>query len=210
MKQQSFASLAFEQKMKPTRRGLVLAEMEAVVPWSALLADTYPRYPKVGRQGQQAIQLETRLRICLMQQWHALSAPAIGGALHEILSGLALTVLVTSAKVAGINEFPHLLREVDRAVFGDKRDVNDSFKPAGCKAGVFCGVAINASRQYLLTAANKRFNHWTSSIRARAEHLFRVINASSATRRCFTGDAGQAFPLNSMTKSCLARREMMI
>jgi len=62
MKQTSFASLAFEQKKKPTRRELFLAEMEAVVPWSALLAVIEPHYPKAGRRGRQPMPLETMLR----------------------------------------------------------------------------------------------------------------------------------------------------
>ena len=52
MKQTSFASLAFERKKKPTRRERFLAEMEAVVPWSALLAVIEPHYPKAGRREQ--------------------------------------------------------------------------------------------------------------------------------------------------------------
>jgi hypothetical protein len=45
MKQTSFASLAFTEKKRQTRRERFLAEMEAVVPWSALLAVIEPHYP---------------------------------------------------------------------------------------------------------------------------------------------------------------------
>ena len=86
MKQTTFASLAFEQKKKPTRRELFLAEMEAVVPWSALLAVIEPHYPKAGRRGRQPMPLETMLRIYFMQQWYALSDPAMEDALYEIES----------------------------------------------------------------------------------------------------------------------------
>ncbi|TYC53530.1 IS5/IS1182 family transposase, partial [Zoogloea oleivorans] len=46
MKQATFASLAFQQKKKQTRRERFLTEMEAVVPWAALLAAIEPHYPK--------------------------------------------------------------------------------------------------------------------------------------------------------------------
>ena len=52
MKQTTFASLAFDKKKKQTRRERFLAEMEAVVPWSALLAVIEPHYPTTGRRGR--------------------------------------------------------------------------------------------------------------------------------------------------------------
>jgi len=96
-------------------------------------------------------------------QWYFGMKIHVGADAH---SGLAHTVSVTSANVADVTEFPHLLREDDRAVFGDKGYVNNSFKQAGRKAGVFWGVALKASSQHPLTAANKRFNHRMSSIRS--------------------------------------------
>jgi len=120
---------------------------------------------------------------------------------------------VTSANIADVTEFPHLLREDDRAVFGDKGYVNNSFKRAGRKAGVFWGVAIKASKQHPLTAANKRFNHRMSSIRARVEHLFRVIKRqfgyTKVRYRGLAKNAAQVFSLIGLTNLYLARREMM-
>ena len=86
MKQTSFASLVFTEKKRQTRRERFLAEMEAVVPWPALLAVIEPYYPKSGRPGRQPIGLETMLRIYFMQQWYALSDPAMEDALYEIES----------------------------------------------------------------------------------------------------------------------------
>jgi hypothetical protein len=39
MKQVAFASMAFENKKRQTRREKFLGEMEAVVPWSELLSE---------------------------------------------------------------------------------------------------------------------------------------------------------------------------
>ncbi len=277
MNQMTFASLAFEQKKKNTRRERFLAEMEAVVPWAALLAVIKPHYPTTGRRGRPPMALATMLRIYFMEQWYALSYLAIEDALYEIESmrrfagldlthdalpdettvlkfrhllekhgltgqmmniindtlkarglllkggtmvdatiihappstknknrkrdpemhqtkkgnqwyfrmkihvgadvnsGLVHTVSVTPADASGIGQLPRLLREDDRAVFGDKGYVNNTFKRQARKAGVFWGVSLKASRQRPLTEANKRFNHKMSSIRANAEHAFRVI-----------------------------------
>jgi len=57
--------------------------MGQVVPWSALLAVIAPHYPKFGNRGRQPYPLETMLRVHLMQQWYALSDPAMEEALYD-------------------------------------------------------------------------------------------------------------------------------
>jgi hypothetical protein len=49
-KQPAFPGLRHAMKKKQTRRERFLAEMEAVVPWTRLLALIEPHYPKVGRR----------------------------------------------------------------------------------------------------------------------------------------------------------------
>lgn len=86
MKQRSFAFLSFESKKKPTRREKFLGEMDKVVPWDALLALIEPSYPTSGRRGRPPMPSATMLRIHFMQQWYALSDPAMEDALYEIES----------------------------------------------------------------------------------------------------------------------------
>ncbi|WEN13867.1 IS5 family transposase [Rhodanobacter sp. AS-Z3] len=86
MKQRSFASLSFEVKKKPTRRERFLGEMDKVVPWADLLALIEPSYPTSGRRGRPPMAASTMLRIHFMQQWYALSDPAMEDALYEIES----------------------------------------------------------------------------------------------------------------------------
>ena len=85
MTQLSFSDAEHAGKRKQTRREVFLAEMEQVVPWKALLALIEPHYPKAGR-GRHPYALETMLRIHLLQQWYALSDPAMEEALYEIAS----------------------------------------------------------------------------------------------------------------------------
>ncbi|CAI07435.1 Transposase, IS5 family [Aromatoleum aromaticum EbN1] len=289
--------------------------MDAVVPWAALLAVIEPHYPKAGRRGRQPMPMETMLRIYFMQQWYALSDPAMEDALYEIESmrrfarldladdampdettilnfrhlleqhgltsqmmnvinevltdkglllkggtmvdatiihappstknqarqrdpdmhqtkkgkqwyfgmkihvgadvnsGLAHTVSVTPANASDISQLPHLLREDDRAVFGDKGYVNNDLKRTARKAGVFWGVSLKASKPHPLSAANKRFNHKMSSIRARVEHVFRVIKRQFGyTKVRYKGiakNAAQVFSLIGLTNLYLARRALM-
>jgi len=83
-KQLTFASLAHATKKKVTRREKFLAEMEAVVPRSRLLALIEPHYPKMGHKGgRPAIPLEVMLRIYCLQQWYALSDPMAEESLYD-------------------------------------------------------------------------------------------------------------------------------
>jgi IS5 family transposase len=83
-KQMTFASLAYSTKMKVTRREKFLTEMEAVVPWSRLLALIEPHYPKMGSKGgRPAMALDVMLRIYCLQQWYALSDPMAEESLYD-------------------------------------------------------------------------------------------------------------------------------
>ncbi|AZR27655.1 IS5 family transposase [Xanthomonas vasicola pv. arecae] len=87
-------------KRKQTRREIFLAEMEQVIPWQQLLGLIAPHYPVSGRPGRQPYALATMLRIHLLQQWYALSDPAMEEALHEI------PTLRRFAQLGGLDDIP--------------------------------------------------------------------------------------------------------
>jgi len=82
MRSASFASLAYENKKKKTRREKFLEEMEQAIPWEKLLQVVRKHYPMVGN-GRQPMPLERMLRIYFMQQWYGLSDPAMEDALYD-------------------------------------------------------------------------------------------------------------------------------
>src|SRR4030066_2282429 len=85
MRSASFASLAYENKKKKTRREKFLEEMEQAIPWKKLLPVVRKHYPMAGN-GRQPMPLERMLRIYFMQQWYGLSDPAMEDALYDIES----------------------------------------------------------------------------------------------------------------------------
>src|SRR6516225_2750434 len=85
MQQLTLATVGFERYAKTTRRAAFLAEMERVVPWSALCALIEPFYPKPGN-GRPPIGVERMLRLYFLQQWFNLSDPAVEEALYDSLS----------------------------------------------------------------------------------------------------------------------------
>ncbi len=80
--QRTFASVAWSQKGKVTRRERFLAEMDAVIPWPRLIALIAPHYPKAGR-GRRPHDLERMLRIYFLQQWFNLSDPQAEDAIYD-------------------------------------------------------------------------------------------------------------------------------
>ena len=69
MSQLSFATLDHRNKKKQTQRERFRAEMDAVVPWAALLGLIEPHYPKAGN-GRRPYPLAVMLRIYFLQQWY--------------------------------------------------------------------------------------------------------------------------------------------
>jgi IS5 family transposase len=95
-KQFGFGDYEQSTAIKRTRRERFLAEMEAVVPWKALVDLIEPHYPRTSSKGgRPPYPLETMLRVHLMQQWYDLSDPAMEDALIEVatmrrFAGIAL------------------------------------------------------------------------------------------------------------------------
>ena len=131
----------------------------------------------------------------------------------DVDSGLVHTVSVTPANVSDVSQLPDLLREDDRAVFGDKGYVDNTLKRAARKAGVFWGVSLKATKQHPLTATNKRTNRRYSSIRSRVEHIFRVMKRqfgyAKVRYKGLVKNAAQVFTLIGLTNLYLARGGLM-
>lgn len=117
-KQLGFGDYEQATAKKRTRRERFLGEMEAVMPWSALIDLIEPHYPKTSSKGgRPPYPLETMLRIHLLQQWYDLSDPAMEDALLEVatmrrFAGIAL-ITDRIPDETTILAFRHLLEEKD-------------------------------------------------------------------------------------------------
>ena len=84
--QKTFSDLEYASKKKLTRRDRFLAEIEAVTPWSALIARLEPHYPKGGGRGRPPIGLERMLRMYIAQQCFGLADEAMEDAIYDSAS----------------------------------------------------------------------------------------------------------------------------
>jgi len=116
MRTMSFASLAYENKKKKTRRERFLEEMDRVIPWQELTQIIKEHYPKAGN-GRQPMPMERMLRIYFMQQWYGLSDPGMEDALYDIESmrrfaGIDIEIDAVPDETTILN-FRHLLEKHD-------------------------------------------------------------------------------------------------
>jgi len=116
MKQTTLSTGGFDRYSKTTRRAAFLAEMDRVMPWSALCALIEPVYPKAGN-GRPPIGLERMLRIYFLQSWFNLSDPAVEEALYDSLSMRSFVGIDLGREGAPdettVCKFRHLLEEHD-------------------------------------------------------------------------------------------------
>ncbi len=80
--QPSFSQAEFATKKKTTRREKFLTRMEALIPWTKLLAVIESFYPK-GERGRPPVGLERMLRVYFLQQWYGLADEALEDALYD-------------------------------------------------------------------------------------------------------------------------------
>ena len=83
MKQMSLVAAAgFSRNGRVTKRATFLAEMDRIVPWSALCAVVEPFYPKAGN-GRPPIALERMLRMYFLAHWFNLADAALEEAVYD-------------------------------------------------------------------------------------------------------------------------------
>jgi IS5 family transposase len=158
--QRTFASVAWSQKGKVTRRERFLAEMDAVVPWGRLLAVIEPHYPKPGL-GRRPLGLGTMLRIYFLQQWFDLSDPAAEDAIYDSESmrrfaGVELGDDVVPDETT-ILRFRHLLEQhgLTAAMFDAVKDLLTE-KRLLLKAGTIVDATIIAAPSSTKNATQTR------------------------------------------------------
>lgn len=78
--QGGFSELEWLSKKRKTRRELFLEEMEAVMPWEAMISVIRPYYPKSGQVGRQPKDLQS------MQHWFSYADRQMEDALYEVES----------------------------------------------------------------------------------------------------------------------------
>lgn len=125
-------------------------------------------------------------------------------------SGLVHTAGVTTGSVHDAKVMDNLIREDDRAVFADKGYVNEKKKRAAREAGVYWAVKEKPKAGRHLSGSQKRRNRKHGTIRAKVEHVFRILKCQFGYRkvryRGIAKNGAQVFSLLALANLFLARR----
>ena len=129
-------------------------------------------------------------------------------------SGLVHTAGVTTGSVHDAKVMDELIREDDRAVYGDKGYVNDEKRQRAQAAGVLWAVKAKAKPGRDLTRAQRRRNTRFGKVRAKVEHVFRVVKCQFGYRRVryrgIAKNGAQVFTLLALANLVLARRKLAL
>ena len=124
-------------------------------------------------------------------------------------SGLVHTAGVTTGKVHDAKVMHRLVREDDTAVYGDKGYASDAKKRAAAAAGVLWGVKEKAKPGRALTKRQRARNRRFGRVRAKVEHIFRVLKCQFGYRkvryRGITKNGAQVFALLALANLYLVR-----
>ena len=117
-------------------------------------------------------------------------------------SGLVHTAGATAGSVHDAKVFDELIRDDDRAVYGDKAYASEKLKRAARRAGVTWGVKEKAK-------PGQKLSRW---MRAKVEHVFRVLKCQFGYRkvryRGINKNGAQVFALLALANLFLARRKL--
>ena len=124
-------------------------------------------------------------------------------------SGLVHTAGVTTGKVHDAKVMDRLIREDDAAVYGDKGYASDEKKRAAEEAGVLWAVKEKAKPGRDLTKRQRARNRRFGRVRAKVEHVFRVLKCQFGYRkvryRGIAKNGAQVFALFALANLYLAR-----
>ena len=207
--QLSFATLDYAGKKKRTKRDVFLTEMAVAVPWSVLEAVIAPpaASPSTKNEaGKRDPQMHSSKK---GNQWYFGMKAHVG---VDAISGLVHTAGVTSGNVHDAKLMDRLIRDDDTAVYGDKGYASGAKKRAAEAAGVLWAVKEKAKPGGRLTARQRARNHRFGKVRAKVEHVFRVVKCQFGYRkvryRGIAKNGAQVFSLLALANLYLARRTL--
>jgi len=131
----------------------------------------------------------------------------------DLDSGAVHTVEITAANEADISVLPKLLRAEDKVILGDAGYASDEYKRGSRQLGMRWCVQDKRKSGQNLSVSQKKRNRKHSSIRARVEHVFRVIKRQFGfTKTRYRGlmkNAVQVNMLMGLANLYLLRRRLL-
>ena len=133
MKQQTFSDIEYANRRRTTKREAFLDSMESIIPWKEWVELIRPFYPQ-GKRGRRPIEIETMLRMYLMQNWFNLSDVGIEDAIYDSYAMRKFMRLdFLNQQVPDATTLLHFRHLMERHLIGSKifNDVTQRLDAAG-------------------------------------------------------------------------------
>ena len=133
MKQQTFSDIEYANRRRTTKREAFLDSMESIIPWKEWVELIRPFYPQ-GKRGRRPIEIETMLRMHLMQNWFNLSDVGIEDAIYDSYAMRKFMRLdFLNQQVPDATTLLHFRHLMERHLIGEKifNDVTQRLDAAG-------------------------------------------------------------------------------
>ncbi len=131
----------------------------------------------------------------------------------DVDSGAVHSVRTTAANIADITELPNLLREDDQVIFADAGYSSDTYRRGSRHMGIRWCVNDKRKIGHDLSSRQRKRNRKQSSVRARVEHVFRVIKRQfgfqKARYRGLEKNASQVNLLVGLANIYMLRRQLV-
>jgi len=144
-------------------------------------------------------------------QWY------FGAKMHvgvDAKSGLVHTAQLTKASRHDAPLTEDLMRDDDAVIFADKGYASDKRKRAMRARGVQWAIKDKAKRGHALSATQKRRNRRHGAVRAKVEHVFRVVKCQFGYRRVryrgLAKNRAQMFSLLALANLYMARGKLWV
>jgi IS5 family transposase len=128
--------------------------------------------------------------------------------------GLAHSVVVTNASVHDSQVMEALVHEKETAIYGDKAYASEDKKQKYEVQGTQWCVNLRGNRGHQLTEAEVEINHSRNQVRAKVEHIFRVVkhlwHYQKVRYKGLYKNAVQVYSLFTLANIYLVRRELIM
>ena len=160
MNQMTFSDVEYSGRKKVTQKERFLREMDAIIPWTSLVAKIAAYYP-AGKRGRPPRGIEIMLRMYLLQIWFNLSDEGLEDAIYDIYAFqrfLGINFMEEQVPDATtLLKFRHLLEEhnICKALF---KDIVERLEAAGLmmRGGTIVDATIIAAPSSTKNREGKR------------------------------------------------------
>ena len=81
-KQLNFTDIEYNNRRRITQKEAFLNKMDAIIPWKEFVDLVKPFYPD-GKRGRKPIEIETMLRMTMLQVWFSVSDDGLEDAIYD-------------------------------------------------------------------------------------------------------------------------------